>query len=50
MFFPWDYPGRVLVGATNASFNFPPYMYAVSVVLFIMFTLIGAHEFKSRDI
>ncbi len=50
MLFPWDYPGRVLVGAANESFNFPPYMYAVSVVLFIMFMLIGAHEFESRDI
>ncbi|NLU09208.1 MAG: ABC transporter permease subunit [Clostridiales bacterium] len=50
MFFPWDYPGRVLVGAANESFNFPPYMYAVSVILFIVFTLVGEKEFKKRDI
>lgn len=50
MLFPWDYPGRVLLGGSNVSFNFPPYMYVVSVILFIVVTLIGVCEFNNRDI
>ncbi|OAA85572.1 ABC transporter permease [Clostridium ljungdahlii] len=50
MFFPWDYPGRVLLGGSNVTFNFPPYMYIVSVILFILFILVGMYEFNNRDI
>lgn len=50
MFFPWDYPGRVLLNGGSVQFDFPLYMYGVSIGIFLLFTFIGIWEFKKKDI
>ncbi|NMM62996.1 ABC transporter permease subunit [Clostridium sp. P21] len=50
MLFPWTYPGRVLLNAGSMSFYCPMYMYIISIVVFIVFTIVGLYEFNNRDV
>lgn len=50
MLFPWAYPGRVLLNAGGISFDCPTYIYIISVVVFIIFTIVGLYEFNNKDV
>jgi hypothetical protein len=51
IFFPWTYSGRAILSGANVNpFETGWYMYAIGIVIALLFTLRGMYEFSEKDI